>query len=747
MKPVLRNKTQNKAMRRLSTQYDELDMWIHNYLPAGDISKEEKDHLREVMLRDQDLKRTDAARIRNLLTSFPNRLRPELLTTAIDELRRENPAVPGSGLVSLCAPVALEQPTAIRGRMMSVAEAYVAEDSSNLSPEGNGEQNSERPRSSSLDPSAIKLSSPLPHTLNPEQDKCAICRRKLGLFTLSEVCTRCRRTLCRSCVICTNAVIDAYICKECAEIGRALCKTGDWFAQYLTSKPANPLRIDTNDRHLSYMGEPRSRDPVSPPRRLQRLSMQARMSVVNGHLEVPDPEELARHHSPNHSGPTTPNEELRAKEGSPDDAIVPETIGEAAAAPYTDNADEITQSTAQAVNSAAPTLAGDGRRFTLSKPELLPEMWDHHRKSPDVRAKSKEPIPEDSEEQPNLENVIRKRIGGRRVRSLHGLAALGSVEMENGCPLSPEMPTELEVSLDYDAKNEHLAVVVGGALNLPAPERKSKSVHLQAEVSLYPDQKARTKRKLSCKGHNTGPVFDQSVCYWVKPNELASKTVLVDVWNKKASKDNSYLGQISIPLKGYRWGDREKKRLVLRRKSIESTLQAAVGDAYRGDLKLTIRFAVDAREKLMIQANSGPCAVTGTVELWLHEGRNLLSPTDGININPFAKIILVNQTQSCIPESTDVVHRTNDPVWNAFLVFPGVKHQDLYKMSLEISIWNKVAGAKTPEYLGGIRLGLGNPNANFNDETTKEEAYLWREVLNKPNTWIDGLIPIRDISQ
>ncbi|KAA3681489.1 uncharacterized protein DEA37_0004724 [Paragonimus westermani] len=164
-----------------------------------------------------------------------NSLRPELLTPVVKEMVEQNPAVPGSGLVSLCGPVVLDK----SGCTPGPEPKNVGTHNTTPEPFSSASFVHRLSRDFTIPGISPKPKPPMDPTTN---ERCPFCYAKFGLFQKKLPCDQCGRLICRRCIFQFNT--DSRLCKDCVDLARAICKTGDWFAQYLSSKPGNPLRLE-----------------------------------------------------------------------------------------------------------------------------------------------------------------------------------------------------------------------------------------------------------------------------------------------------------------------------------------------------------------------------------------------------------------------------------------------------------------------------------------------------------------------
>ncbi|VDP92577.1 unnamed protein product [Echinostoma caproni] len=152
-------------------------------------------------------------------------------------MRQDNPAVPGSGLVSLSGTVALPKdpqnrfpastPQFLRSQSMNLPLEYTTSSGGTASAPNTGDlfdgmnngPEAENKRQSLFDLSTTPLSAKFQKLFERGKDeRCPLCFRKFGLFVRTGQCEQCQRIICSSCLqeFVTNGVV--YLCKDCLDI-------------------------------------------------------------------------------------------------------------------------------------------------------------------------------------------------------------------------------------------------------------------------------------------------------------------------------------------------------------------------------------------------------------------------------------------------------------------------------------------------------------------------------------------------
>ncbi|KAF8562491.1 hypothetical protein P879_10804 [Paragonimus westermani] len=287
------------------------------------------------------------------------------------------------------------------------------------------------------------------------------------------------------------------------------------------------------------------------------------------------------------------------------------------------------------------------------------------------------------------------------------------------------------------------------------------SIISYAKVYLHPDPTKQTHRKVTCKGHTCSPNFNQGVCYTITPAELVERALVVELWHKRPMGSSIFLGEITIPLYDYKWDDKAKKRINLSDKRRISVTSAEA--VYRGELNVSLRFALSDKHRKLAQFTSGLTNFPGTLEVMIIEAKNLVSHSAGTNVNAFVKAehtphlpylrlffnrSLVSESGELVSRTTEVMHRTNNPKWNGVVHFDEMIQKDLMLLALELTVWHRAGSSRMPEFLGGVRLSTESSEASTGNVSwkscTRSELMLWMELIKRPDQWSQAFLPIHE---
>uniref|UniRef100_A0A673J5B1 C2 domain-containing protein n=1 Tax=Sinocyclocheilus rhinocerous TaxID=307959 RepID=A0A673J5B1_9TELE len=138
---------------------------------------------------------------------------------------------------------------------------------------------------------------------------------------------------------------------------------------------------------------------------------------------------------------------------------------------------------------------------------------------------------------------------------------------------------------------------------------------------------------------------------------------------------------------------------------------------------------------------------SGEVHIWVKDCKNLpliRSPT----IDPYVKCFVLPDISKKSSQKTRVLKRTANPIFNHTMVYDGFRAEDLKEACVELTVWDRDRLAN--HLLGGLRLGMGT-GASYGVQvdwmdSTAEEVALWRRMMESPNEWVEGMLPLRMVT-
>ncbi|CAH8563548.1 unnamed protein product [Schistosoma turkestanicum] len=608
----------------------------------------------------------------------------------MNHLRSKIPAVPGSGFVSTCT--TLIQPNDI---------IPVVDD------DGNSSLKDIRKRRSYVTLRTCRVYSKF-------SKLCPACLHQFNSLIEKYQCLKCARTVCRNCAHKISLTNSDILCKECWDIAKYVCKTGDWFNHYTETKEPCPLKIDVKFKPLENNLHKAKSEGILPltdsPKNIVNPSFKPNNENEKRSSNQKSVEEI----SPVKSQQTSRSKSLQTLKSQ--------------------NSWDYIKSHSQ--STLRTKLSGFLKPSTLS-----------HSQSFDYLSRTSDSS-RDHEEFEEKSKIEKRLLRLKRLLKKSILNKSNYYKTFNGTDES--VHGEIDVSMEYDAEDQQLGVTLWTAKKLKHEKYKIGLPH--ATIVLLPDN---VKYKLEVPGHNkwdgTNAVFDLSVCFTVHECDLKKKIILVKLWSRKGIKSQFTIGQSVIPMEECNLllsAYRQSFRLLNENNSIIT--HPNMNTAYYGEIKLALRFAISDYQKKMLCVADKAIDLIGILDVWIKEGKNLHSQNAGTEINSYVTVELTDAKHKTECQTTDQILRSNQPIWNSLLKFPDKYLSELIESTIKIFIWNRSTSLSDPNLLGTVQIcneekesaqvNMGS-DSDMNSHLNHANK-LWESVLFKPGDWVEALLYI-----
>ncbi|XP_054715315.1 uncharacterized protein LOC129224791 [Uloborus diversus] len=326
-------------------------------------------------------------------------------------------------------------------------------------------------------------------------------------------------------------------------------------------------------------------------------------------------------------------------------------------------------------------------------------------------------------------------------------ASMTSVYSAAGCHYGyVTVSGDVLFGLNYNQKSQMMEVFVKQCRNLAAVDTRRNKSDPYVKVYLLPDKTKGGKRKTKTKKSTLSPVFNELLRFPVLKHELESRTLWLSVWNSDLFGRNDFLGEITLPL-GYRLLDSPTLRwypLQERMESLTSPLN------YKGELFLALKYVP---RDLSLESRFRPAPVIslrGALHVLVKEARKISGNRSNGTFDAFCKSYLLPDKSKSSKQKTPVVKKSRHPKWYYTMIYEDMSIEELKERSLELTIWDhdKIT---SNEFMGGVRLntGLGLYHGVSVDwmDARRDESSLWNAMLESPNMWVDGCLPLRPTMQ
>ncbi|CAH1134883.1 unnamed protein product [Ceutorhynchus assimilis] len=296
---------------------------------------------------------------------------------------------------------------------------------------------------------------------------------------------------------------------------------------------------------------------------------------------------------------------------------------------------------------------------------------------------------------------------------------------------------QIEFGLQYNYKAGSLEIQIKQCKDLAPVDVKRNRSDPYVKVYLLPDKSKSGKRKTKVKKHTLNPVFDECLKFHMSINELELRTLWLSVWHSDMFGRNDFLGEVMMTLENKVFDEPTPKwyNLQERTEPFEDVL------SFKGDIIVCLKFVPPD----MTVHKKGKRS-RGSLHILVKEAKSLTAVKANGSSDPFCKSYLLPDKGRSVKQKTPVVKRTINPVWNFTFVYDDVTLQELAERSLELTVWDHDRLASN-EFLGMVRFSLGT-GKHFGKpvewmDSTGKELNLWKSMLERPNFWVEGCLPLR----
>ncbi|XP_065907812.1 synaptotagmin-like protein 5 [Dysidea avara] len=290
-----------------------------------------------------------------------------------------------------------------------------------------------------------------------------------------------------------------------------------------------------------------------------------------------------------------------------------------------------------------------------------------------------------------------------------------------------EVTGEIQMGVSYSDTDNALKVSINKVRGLTPPNKIDEN-HTNPYVKTYllPDQSKSTKKKTSVK-KGVDPIFNETIKYPIKRQELSKHTLKVGVWHNDFWRHNLFLGEVTLPLDKVDWSNPSDKWYGLEELSHDDTGQLTD----RGQLKVSLQFNITNDKKQI-----------GDLVVTIISGHNLLQTE--LTCNPVVKCHLLPDYRKKF--KTKVLKDNSNPEWNEQFVFDHIKLEDLRENRvIELTVWNSTKNTKHYDFIGGLRLG---PHPHHKKQliymdSSENELSHWMSIVNTPGECVEQLHTLR----
>ncbi|XP_044025967.1 synaptotagmin-like protein 3 isoform X2 [Siniperca chuatsi] len=349
---------------------------------------------------------------------------------------------------------------------------------------------------------------------------CARCQRPLGKFWNSgKVCRGCSHRICSKCRVGVGAV--DWKCTVCHAYREVKIRSGEWFLKERAQKfPVTTDKYETVGEKLlkTYnMLSHISVVPPTPPPYLDYQFLSRSGDLKNSKPFTKSVEDLMVSFTSHIKKISTSQNDVR---------------GDLLRVDNGRRGSRLNYSTQKSLSDTDINKSSN-----LIKGPSLPNLFKKSKDS-DLEGSST-----GAEDQTSLSSEY---SGGKR-------GSNSSISTDCGLFKSVSMAGELELALSYNTNNSCLEITVGACRNLTYGDTKKKC-HPYIKLYVLPEKSC--KMKTTVKKNTTDPVYNEVLKYHIERHLLFGKRLQASVWHSGTLKKKVFLGEILIPLDGWRFEDK-----------------------------------------------------------------------------------------------------------------------------------------------------------------------------------------------
>ncbi|XP_061196421.1 rabphilin-3A-like isoform X1 [Saccostrea echinata] len=274
---------------------------------------------------------------------------------------------------------------------------------------------------------------------------------------------------------------------------------------------------------------------------------------------------------------------------------------------------------------------------------------------------------------------------------------------------SPESPTggslgSLEMSLLYDANNNALHCTIVRARGLKAMDSNGLS-DPYVKLHLLPGASKSNKLRTKTIHKTLNPDWNETLTYYgITEEDMIKKTLRLAVLDEDAFGFD-FIGETRVPLK--RLQPHETKHFnVCLEKQIPTDKDDDLLSHDRGKILLGLKYST-SKQALVVSVVR--CAELAACD------------TNGYS-DPYVKLYLKPDPEKRSKFKTAVKKKTLNPEYNEEFIYE-VKHNELAKKTLEITVWDRDIG-KANDFIGGVQLGINSKGHRLKH---------WYDTLKNPD--------------
>ncbi|XP_042298767.1 double C2-like domain-containing protein beta [Sceloporus undulatus] len=245
----------------------------------------------------------------------------------------------------------------------------------------------------------------------------------------------------------------------------------------------------------------------------------------------------------------------------------------------------------------------------------------------------------------------------------------------------------LDFSLLYDQENNALHCTINKAKGLKPMDHNGLS-DPYVKLHLLPGASKANKLRTKTLRNTLNPTWNETLTYYgITDEDMIRKTLRVSVCDEDKFRHNEFIGETRIPLKKLKPNQTKKFSICLEKQlPIDKTEDKSLEE--RGRILISLKYS---SQKQGLLVGIVRCAHLAAMD------------ANGYS-DPYVKTYLKPDEDKKSKHKTAVKKKTLNPEFNEEFCYD-IKHADLTKKTLEITVWDYDIG-KSNDFIGGVVLGI-----------------------------------------
>ncbi|XP_061541688.1 synaptotagmin-like protein 4 isoform X3 [Phycodurus eques] len=326
--------------------------------------------------------------------------------------------------------------------------------------------------------------------------------------------------------------------------------------------------------------------------------------------------------------------------------------------------------------------------------------------------------------------------------------SMTSIYSDSGDNYSVDVRGEVVFTMFYDEPTQSLQVLIKECRKLAYGDTLRQFSNPYVKCYLLPDKSRQSKRKTTIKRHTCDPVYEETFKYSIRRNQLLTRSMLISVWHHGHLSSNPFLGEVEIALDCCDLDSPHEECMPLMTKA-PCCIPASAFTHFKGEMVISLKFVTPKAPR--VQKFKGKKVVeaeSGELHVLIKEAKNLMAMKGGGGTSDsFVKGYLFPSKSKTTKRKTPVMKKNLNPHYNHTFVYKELSLEQLTCMCLELTVWDREPMLSN-EFLGGVRLSCGKGSVKMgNDEvgmdSVGEEVSLWQKMMQYPDSWAEGTLPLR----